>query len=60
MPSISRGLRSYLKKWKSRGFDDDIKRITGIIEAKSAQQLEIVVRKFDIIVLYRVDQGINV
>eukprot|EP00794_Sanderia_malayensis_P003416 gene3416-3907_t len=37
-----RGLRSYLKKWKLRGFDDDIKRLSSILEAKSAQQLEIV------------------
>eukprot|EP00795_Rhopilema_esculentum_P014283 gene14283-5316_t len=37
-----RGLRSYLRKWKGRGFDGDLQRLTTVLEAKSAQQLEIV------------------
>lgn len=38
-----RGLRAYLKKWRGRGFDDDLMRLIAILETSSAQQMEIVV-----------------
>jgi len=37
-----RGLRSNLKKWTGRGFDEDLRRFSALLEASSAQQMEIV------------------
>lgn len=40
---FSRGLKTYLSKWKGKGFDPDLKKLTGILEAGGVAQAHLLV-----------------
>jgi hypothetical protein len=39
-----RGLKTYLSKWKGKGFDQDLKKLTGILEAGDMAHAQLLVR----------------
>lgn len=43
---IVRGLKTYLSKWKGKGFDQDLKKLTAVLEAGNVAQAQLLVRPY--------------
>ncbi len=44
--SFLRGIKTYLSKWKGKGFDQDLKKLTGILEAGDVAHAQLLVRLY--------------